>query len=239
MLLLLSVSAPVFAHISPGHLCSLLLWRLPPQVEGQPQRHVWKDLVTGWTLESPFHHSIPWCFSMCPPLKIAILGGATSTFKQPTMGQTLKNPILGPLSMAARSTVTSKCQGPAVSPISPIPYPTLPNWIDPEQVKTTASVTFSLNLDFHGIFAMPYQVASLSHQELLVKSPTTKPCYRPPQALRNCAMAPTQDRHGTSETCNQSSPSTAEPSKGGAPQWRTRGCPHQFFVWWFLKIHEL
>ena len=40
----------------PGRLCSLLLWRLPPQVEGQTQRHVWKDLVTsGWTLEFPFH----------------------------------------------------------------------------------------------------------------------------------------------------------------------------------------
>ena len=187
MLLLLSVSAPVFAHISPGHLCSLLLWRLPPQVEGQPQRHVWKDLVTGWTLESPFHHSIPWCFSMCPPLKIAILGGATSTFKQPTMGQTLKNPILGPLSMAARSTVTSKCQGPAVSPISPIPYPTLPNWIDPEQVKTTASVTFSLNLDFHGILPCLTRLPAYPTKNCWWNHQPPNPAIAPP---RPCETVP-------------------------------------------------
>ena len=99
----------------PGRLCSLLLWRLPPQVEGQTQRHVWKDLVTsGWTLEFPFH---PLLFRFVL-IKIEILRGApwcTSIGKQPNFGQTLKIHSLGCRWPSARSS----------SPLwSPVPYPT-------------------------------------------------------------------------------------------------------------------
>ena len=205
----------------PGRLCSLLLWRLPPQVEGQTQRHVWKDLVTsGWTLEFPFHPLLfrfvlikNWNSSECT---MAHLYLETAQFRS-----NFEDPFLG-LSMAiCSSKLTSMISRP------------IPNWFDTRQhVKTRTHVTFWLScrcfgfLKIHKIswcFTMLYLVT--------VKSPTG--ALPSPRALRNCAIAPTQDRHGTSEACNQSSPSTAEPSKGGAPQrqqWNKVVPPPVMFV---------